>query len=75
MKLFSIKLLAILTLIISIIIFYFTIGIALNSAVDLKYNAVSENDIKYIRNCSYILLIYLLLVIITTVVLMRGKSK
>jgi hypothetical protein len=48
----------------SIFIFFITVGIVLNSSVNLKYEMASVEDIAYVCLYSKILLVYVVLVIV-----------
>jgi len=48
----------------SVCVLFITIGVLLNSSVNLKYEAASVEDVAYVHLCSKILIVYVVLVIV-----------
>ncbi len=78
MKLY-LKVINIVALIFTLWIIYLGFGILLNSALDMKYEAASISDIKYIYNFSIILIFYsisiLIILILNLIFLNRKKTS
>jgi hypothetical protein len=70
------KIIQIITIGISIGMLFMTIGIFLNTAVDAKYNAVSQTDLETALTFSKTLLGYIILVLfVLTATVFQKKKK
>ena len=69
------KILIIITIGISLLMFYFALGIYLNIGLNSKYQAVSQEDIDYAFSFSKYLLAYIILVLVVMISALINSRK